>query len=180
MNWIKEIFKDEIVRRYFVVNIFDGVLSVVGILIALMMGGVFNSRIVIISCVGAGVAMGISGLWGAYLIERAERRYSALNKGLEYTKELLAEHLEKSVIIGLVDGLSPVIVMLFLVAPFFLFSVMTAFYVSFIISIIIIILLGIFIAKIGRDNVFHGILKILSAAVTIVIVIYVLEYLKLV
>lgn len=42
MKDFKGLFKDEIIRRYFIMNSFDGVLTVLGILIALMIGGVSN------------------------------------------------------------------------------------------------------------------------------------------
>lgn len=58
----------EIARRYFAMNAFDGVLM--GNLTA----GVDKPQIVVSTGLATCIAMGISGLWGAYLTEAAERK----------------------------------------------------------------------------------------------------------
>jgi len=177
---MKSIFSDEIVRRYFVMNTFDGVLTVVGILIALMLGGVTDTRIIFISCIGSGIAMGVSGFWGAYLTERAERKYDVITKSAKRTARLIDRNVKISVIIALIDGLSPLITMLILITPFCCLPIMTAYLVSFIIAVVIISSLGVFIARIGREHVALSILKILSAAGVVVVIIYLLELFKVV
>jgi len=65
----------EIARRYFVINAFDGVLTIMGVLMGNMAAGVANPNIVITTGLSTRIAMGISGLWGSYLTESAERKH---------------------------------------------------------------------------------------------------------
>ncbi|MBN2155431.1 MAG: VIT1/CCC1 transporter family protein [Candidatus Lokiarchaeota archaeon] len=70
----------EIVRRYFVMNAFDGVLTSLGIIIAnfaLFLGDQqISSKSILITGYATTIAIGISGLAGAYLAETAELRRS--------------------------------------------------------------------------------------------------------
>src|ERR1700690_1570000 len=63
----------ETARRYFAMNAFDGVLTTLGVLVGSYIGRVRSAHQVIAVGLGAAVAMGISGFYGSYLIERAER-----------------------------------------------------------------------------------------------------------
>lgn len=64
----------EIARRYFAMNAFDGVLTIIGVLMGNLVAGVNSAQIVLSTGLTTSVAMGISGLWGAYLTESAERK----------------------------------------------------------------------------------------------------------
>ena len=64
----------EIARRYFAMNAFDGVLTIIGVLMGNFTAGVEDTRIVVTTGLATCVAMGVSGLWGAYLTEAAERQ----------------------------------------------------------------------------------------------------------
>ncbi len=63
----------EIARRYFAMNAFDGVLTTLGVLVGSYIGHVHSAHQVVAVGLGAAVAMGVSGFYGSYLIERAER-----------------------------------------------------------------------------------------------------------
>jgi len=180
MNFLKKILQDPIVRRYFVMNSFDGVLSCIGILIALMIAGINDSRIIIISCMGSAVAMAVSGIWGSYLIERAERKHKLIKDNLSMNKKLISESFKKSIIAALVDGLSPFLAILILMIPFFLTDVFTAYYFSFGIAVILISFLGVFIAKVGKQKILQSIIKLLLATFTVIVIIYLMEFLKII
>jgi len=64
----------EIARRYFAMNAFDGVLTTIGVLAGNYLAGVRDLSIPIRTGIATSIAMGISGLWGAYLTETAERQ----------------------------------------------------------------------------------------------------------
>ena len=51
----------EIARRYFAMNAFDGVLTMIGVLMGNWMAGVDDARIVLSTGLATSVAMGISG-----------------------------------------------------------------------------------------------------------------------
>ncbi len=69
-----------IARRYFVNNFYDGMLTVLGILLGffvLILKGdqrSIDSHIVILTGVGSSISMLISGISGSYLSERAEQK----------------------------------------------------------------------------------------------------------
>jgi len=69
-----------IARRYFVNNFYDGMLTVLGILLGffvlILKGGQpsVNSSFVILTGLGSSISMLISGLTGSYLSERAEQK----------------------------------------------------------------------------------------------------------
>ena len=73
----------EIARRYFVMNFFDGVLTVLGVIIAkyiLFLGGVeIDSSLILVQGLAISIAIGISGITGGLLTEKAERAKSILD-----------------------------------------------------------------------------------------------------
>lgn len=180
-------FKDDIVRRVFIKNTFDGVITILGILIAFYFAQVFDSSIIIISCLGSGIAMGVSGIFGAYLTERTERELKVkklekhLLKSLKGTK-ISKTSRESSIIVALFDGLSPVIATLLILVPFFLNSLITtqtAYYISFIECIVLIVFLGVLIGVFGKEKILISVMKMLAAGVTLTIILYLLELLKI-
>lgn len=102
----------EIARRYFAMNAFDGVLTTMGVLVGAYLGDVRNAHAVISVGLAAAVAMGVSGFYGSYLIERAERDRS-LRELEEATlsklddSDIAAASTYAAVFVALVDGLSP-------------------------------------------------------------------------
>lgn len=111
-----------IVRRYFVVNGFDGALTMLGLTTGFRVGGGADLGVVISACLGAGVALGISGLTSAYISESAERR-----RALAELEEAMSADLSHSahgsaarvvpVVIALVNGAAPLFFSLVIIAP---------------------------------------------------------------
>ncbi|MDH4138095.1 MAG: hypothetical protein OEW09_15460, partial [Anaerolineae bacterium] len=56
----------DIARRYFVMNAFDGTLTIIGVLTGSYVAHVESASVVISTGLATSIAMGISGLWGAY------------------------------------------------------------------------------------------------------------------
>jgi len=82
-----------IARRYFAMNAFDGVLTIIGVLMGNFTAGVEDARIVVTTGLTTCVAMGISGLWGAYLTEGAERQRELLElEGYTLTMDVPHRH----------------------------------------------------------------------------------------
>ena len=81
----------EIARRYFVMNFFDGVLTVLGLVmgsfILYLDGQPPNKLAVIAPAIATAVAIGISGISGGYLSERAERKRNIIEM-----HKAMAEH----------------------------------------------------------------------------------------
>ena len=114
-----------IIRRYAIVNGFDGALTMLGLLSGFMLGGGAPLTTVIAACVGAAVALGVSGLTSAYLSESAERRRSlaeleaAMITDLEGSGHARAAKLLPW-LVALVNGASPVLVSLLIICPLWL------------------------------------------------------------
>lgn len=111
-----------IVRRYFVVNGFDGALTMLGLLTGFRITGDVDLNIVIGVCLGATVALGISGVTSAYLSESAERR-----RWLTKLERSMATELSDSAhgsaarllpwLIAAVNGAAPVTLSLIIITP---------------------------------------------------------------
>ena len=148
--------RNKIVRRYMVVNSFDGTLAVLAIIIANFLVGTNDPRIILLPSIGASFAMFVSGTWSAYLSERSEFRKSVfkmekhLLKGLKGTR--VHEKMKKSVfLVSLSNGLAPLVSGLIIVSPFFVFT-RYSYYISFFLGGAILFCLGIFMAKISKQN----------------------------
>jgi len=115
----------QIARRYFVTNGFDGALTMLGILLGFYTGGELPLIVAISACLGAAIALGISGFTSALLSETEERK-----KELKELEESLLSPLEESDygkasqitpwVIAAINGLSPFLISLFIIVPLWL------------------------------------------------------------
>ena len=152
-----------ITRRYFVMNAFDGALTMLGVVIGAAVSGYLENSTVIISAGIAGsVAMGASGMSGAYMTEKAERTKKL--KDLE--KAMLIDmkdglhgksHRFAAIFAAIVDGVSPAVAAMVVISPFFLanygiITAVTAFYTTIAITLIVLSLLGVYLAKISDES----------------------------
>jgi len=115
---------DEIGRRYLAMNAFDGILTMIGLVMGSFIGGIDNPRLITFTGLATCLAMGVSGFWGAYMTEAAERKNDlrelehAMLRDLGKTKQARAFRFAV-VIVSLIDGLSPVISGATVLIPFF-------------------------------------------------------------
>ena len=167
----------EIARRYFAMNAFDGVLTIIGVLMGNYMAGVRNAGIVIHTGIATSIAMGVSGLWGAYLTEAAERerelaeleRLSLTDLG--QTKIGRASRMAV-VVVALVDGLSPFVASLIVLIPLFIASLIGNILVSYAFSMAVALVslfgLGMFLGRIsGRSLVGYGLRTLVAGLLAI-------------
>ncbi len=161
-SYVKITEADEIARRYFVMNAFDGSLTMLGIILGTFLARVYDARIVIGAGVGASLAMGMSGFFGTYMTERAER-----TRKLKKLERAMVTNLDEtvwdeassfvSVWAAFVDGLSPALAALVAVVPFIvshlgLISFYTALYGSIILIAITLFSLGAYLGSISEEN----------------------------
>ena len=114
-----------IARRYFVVNGFDGALTMLGLATGFHLAGEVALEIVIGACLGAAVALGVSGLSSAYLSESAERQ-----RALSELEAAMVTDLSESahasaarvvpLLVALINGASPVLLCLIIITPLWL------------------------------------------------------------
>ncbi|MEA3350072.1 MAG: hypothetical protein U9Q82_05575 [Chloroflexota bacterium] len=169
----------EIARRYFAMNAFDGVLTTLGVLVGNYLAGVRDVSIPIRIGVATSIAMGISGLWGAYLTEAAERQreLTELEKisliDQNDTKIGRASRLAV-VVVSVVDGLAPFLSAMVVLLPLFFDSMIGNVLISYSLSVVMALLslfgLGIFLGHISQRNLLgYGIRTLLAGLVAIAI-----------
>lgn len=167
----------EIVRRYFVVNGFDGALTMLGLIIGFLVSTPTDLSVIISVCLGAAIALGMSGLSSAYISESAERKH-ALGK----LERAMISDLQNSahgdatrwvpLLIALVNGLAPLIISLLILSPLWLALAGVALpvpplYAAIFVALLLIFLLGVFLGRIsGVTWLRSGIQTLLVAVMT--------------
>jgi len=114
-----------IVRRYFVVNGFDGALTMLGLLTGFYAGGGVSPSIAVSASLGAAIALGASGVSSAWLSESAERQMALRElESAMVAKLSRSAHAEAArtvpVLIALVNGLAPFGISLVISIPLWL------------------------------------------------------------
>lgn len=124
-HWLELTRAHGIMRRYFVVNGFDGALTMLGLIIGFMVGGSAELSVIITACLGAAIALGVSGVSSAYVSESAERR-----RALDQLEQIMLTDLQDSshgqaarwvpVFIAVTNGAAPLLVSALIIAPLWL------------------------------------------------------------
>lgn len=181
----------EIARRYFVMNAFDGALTMLGVIMgALMIHGIItlNSLKVIIGAgVGGSFAMGVSGFFGAYMAESAER-----SRELKHLEGAMLKSLENSIyakayrfatiMAAIIDSLAPMLSAFISLIPLILgyigmIPVVHAAFISIALIFIMLFLLGVFLGRISKENLIVSGIKMLCAGFITAIISFILQLL---
>lgn len=172
-----------IARRYFVMNGFDGAMTAFGIILGSWIAGVSNPGVIVLAGLGACLAMGLSGFFGAYMAERAERErhLKELEKATHNNVDPIQYEASRFVefYVALIDGLSPTLTAIISIIPFILVSAgwMTigdAYIVSMILALITLFLLGIYLGKISKENGWlYGVAMLIVGAFTALIIFFI-------
>jgi predicted membrane protein (TIGR00267 family) len=169
----------EIARRSFGNNAFDGILTMVGVMMGSFTSGVQDPRVVITTGLSTSIAIMISGAWGAYLTESAERK-----KYLDELSRRTLTNLNRSSIgragrfaaiaVSVVDGLSPFFGAIVGLIPFFfsyLFpNIRAVYYTGFGVSLIALFGLGMWLGNVAKENlVGYGLKTVMAGVVSMII-----------
>jgi predicted membrane protein (TIGR00267 family) len=141
---------------------------------------VTQPEIIVTAGLGACLAMGISGVAGAYMTERAERK-----RDLKNLENAMMTKLNDSVITdatafvsfyaALVDGGSPILTALVSLSPFFLLlhgyiAVQSAYMSSLAVTLVTLFMLGIYLGRIAKENaLLYGIQTLIAGIATVAI-----------
>lgn len=174
---------NEILRRYFVMNAFDGALTMLGVIMGAYMAGFIYPKLIVKAGIGAGLAMGVSGALGAYMAERAERA-----KEMKELESAMFSNLEGSIIdraskaavvsVAIVDGISPLIATIIAILPFILamkliISTTSAIIFSLALIFIMIFALGVFLSKVSGERIMlNGSLMVLAGIITLFLIMF--------
>lgn len=170
-------------RRYFVVNGFDGALTMLGIIMGFYVNLEATVQVALSACFGAAVALAISGITSAYISESAERQ-----KDLKELENAMARNLEESahgkvakiapIIIAIVNGMSPFVIAVLIMSPLWLSSqtafALPAFESAIVLAFVVLFFLGVFLGKVsGKFWLWSGVRTLLIAIATAAIVFFV-------
>lgn len=151
----------DIARRAFANNSFDGVLTMVGVVMGSYVVGIKDASVVLITGLSTAIAIGISGGWGAYLTESAERQREITELEKVTLTDLQDSKIGKAaqsavITVAAVDGLSPFLAAFVVVIPFFfaplLPSITYVFYASMSMALLALFGLGFYLASISQEN----------------------------
>jgi predicted membrane protein (TIGR00267 family) len=149
-----------IARRYFVVNGFDGALTMLGLLTGFLLSRPIDLTVVISACLGAAIALGVSGVSSAYVSESAERR-----RAIDDLQGAMISDLGDSfhgdaarwvpVLIAVVNGAAPLLISLLIMLPLWLAQAGVAMpwsplYAALGVALFLIFLLGVFLGRVAR------------------------------
>lgn len=192
MGWLKDLRQlnefspnDGIARRYFVVNGFDGALTMLGILSGFYLGGAESFDIIVGACLGAAVALFMSGISSAYISESAERRKDlaeieqAMGRDLSNTAHGRAARVTPW-LVGAVNGLSPLFISLLIILPvqLHLWGVQlpwSPLLTAIVAGLVLMFSLGVFLGRVGGSHWLVSGAKALVVGFVTLIIIWLLE-----
>lgn len=166
-----------IARRYFVTNGFDGALTMLGLTVGFYTSPDVVITVVINACLGAAIALMLSGFTSAYISESAEREKElkeleqALVADLADTAHSRAARLAP-VFIAAVNGLSPLSVALLIITPLWLDQAgitlpLASLEASILVAFLVLFLLGVYLGRVsGRFWLWAGLRTLLVAFLT--------------
>ncbi len=170
-----------IARRYMVMNSFDGSLTALGIIIGSFLADVDQPQTILLAGLGASIAMGVSGGFGAYLTETAVKKQELAEKEsamLEELNDTVHDQAAQvsSIFVAIVDGISPFIAasisfMPYFFAPILGFEIEIAYISSVILTAIALFILGAYLGVISEENkVLYGLRMVVAGVVTGILV----------
>lgn len=153
----------EVIRRYFVINAFDGAVTILGAVMGAYISGINTPKALVNMGFTVSIALAMSGFTGSLLMEMAERggEVKDLERSLfrRLDNSLITEaHNFASLLAALVDALSPAAVALTATIPFILahnrlMAMAEAFKVSISITLGFTALLGFYLGRVSKGKV---------------------------
>ena len=166
-----------IARRYFVTNGFDSALTMLGLTMGFYSSNNVTIPVIISACLGAAIALTISGLASAYVSETAERE-----KELKELEQAVVGDLENTahgraarwvpIFIAMVNGFAPLLIALLIMTPLWLSQAgialpLTALESSIALAFLTLFLLGAFLGTVsGRFWLWSGLRTLVIAIFT--------------
>ena len=173
-----------IARRYFVVNGFDGALTMIGLLVGFEVSETADLAVLLNVCLGAAVALGVSGVSSAYISEAAEKRHELRALERAMLADLGGSAYGRGTrllpfVIALVNGSAPLLMSLAILAPLWAARAglplpLAPLHAALTVALVLIFLLGLYIGRIsGTFWLWAGIRTLLVAALTAALVVLV-------
>jgi predicted membrane protein (TIGR00267 family) len=173
-------------RRYFALNGFDGVITIIGVLLGNYIVGTTEYKHVIIAGMAVCISLLVSGVWSAYNSESAERAKELKDLEMSTLHDLDGTVISRAqrfatIILSAVNGLSSGITAFVPLIPFFFgksIPINISYYIGFGLAFSILTGIGIFLGRISRRNILVSILKMIFAGVFVVLLGYLLTLIE--
>jgi predicted membrane protein (TIGR00267 family) len=170
-----------IIRRYLVVNGFDGALTMLGLIIGFLVSSSAELDVIVNACLAAAIALGMSGISSAWVSEVAERK-----RELRELEEAMVADLGESahgqaarwvpLLVALVNGGAPLLISLLIISPLWLAQrgvslPASPMYLAISIAAALIFILGVLLGRIADVSWLHsGIRTVTIAALTVALI----------
>jgi predicted membrane protein (TIGR00267 family) len=164
-------------RRYIVMNSFDGVLTALAIIISQIVTR--DGNIVFHAGIASGLGLAISGISSAYMAEKAERdiEIEKLEKAmLSELKSRREMSRLATLLLAIVNGISPMLAVLLVISPFAFLSFELALYVSVFLCGMLLFCLGAYLANISDKSIWLYGLQMLAAGIITAILVIGISY----
>ncbi len=188
ITWLRRILEyirisnaNEVARRYFVINSFDGTVTALGIILGALLANIRYPSQVIDVGIATGLALLISGITGTSIAEEAER--DRIIRELEASmltdmKNTIFEKAQRFAIlyVGIVDGVSSFLSVLIALTPVFAASLgylglTLALQLSIVICLVYLGILGIFIGSYAKRSIIVETMKLVGIGILTTIVV---------
>jgi predicted membrane protein (TIGR00267 family) len=175
---------DEFGRRYLAINAFDGILTLIGVLMGTYVAGVREAYIVLSTGLVTCMAMGVSGFSGAFMAESAERKHElqelehAMLRNLASSQQARASRFAV-IAVSIINGSAPLVAGLLVMLPFMLTGiwgdVQFSYAASLAIALIALFGLGVMLARVAHENIVRSGIRMLAAGLICVILSFLLS-----
>lgn len=171
-----------IMRRYFVVNGFDGALTMLGLIMGFWLAGSEEEGVLLKTCLGAAIALGVSGVSSAWITESAEGK-----RALDRLEDAMITDLQDTahghasrwvpLLVALVNGLAPLFISMLIVAPLW-WSVaglplpLPATHAAMLMALALVFSLGVFLGRVAGTPWLRSGLQTMMVALLTVALIY--------
>ena len=166
-----------IARRYFVTNGFDGALTMLGLIMGFYASGSVDIGVVMHACMGAAIALGVSGLTSAYVSEAAEKKLELRELEQAVVADLGDSDYGRATrmvpfMVATVNGAAPLLISLLIITPLWLAQrgvmlPVPPLPLSIAVAFAMIFLLGVFLGRIsGTSWLWTGIRTTVIAVLT--------------
>lgn len=173
----------ELARRYFITNFFDGIMTVLGVVLGLHAIGNAEPLSVIKTGLMPTFALALSGFWSVFFAEKAERKrkMSEMRRALLIKEEGYNNTLQEranriaTILNSLVDSISPLTAGLIGMSPFIVgffipIDSLIMVIMSLLISLAMLFLIGVFLARISEASPWRMAFTMVSVGILLAII----------
>lgn len=184
--YIKLTDANKIARRYFIMNSFDGIVTILGVISGALASGLVDPGVVFGIGLSAAIAMGLSGIAGTFMAEKAERdlELDRLEKSvlMDLSNSVHGKAIRVTIIyVSVINALSIIVASLVAMMPLLLGMMnivdpLTSIYSSIVVAFIYLFVLGSRLGSLtGKNIIIEGLKMVIIGIITAAIILYVLS-----